>query len=266
MKDALGDRMKKYEANADTRLVRRTPVIIRIDGKAFHTFTKKFDKPFDQVFMKAMFGTAQTLCENIQGCRLGYTQSDEISLLLTDYEKLDTDPWFDNRIQKICSIAASIATLAFNRAFERAVREISGEYPAEKVAIYKRSIAMGGLFDARAYNVPKDDVTNYFLWRQNDATRNSILGVGQSEFPRKRLMNKSCNEIQEMLFSEKGINWNDYDTPLKRGVCIRKVGKEVNGTTMNFWEIDYDIPIFRGEGREYVEQLVFPNIDENGRE
>ena len=122
------------------------------------------------------------------------------------------------------------------------------------------------LFDARAYNVPKDDVTNYFLWRQNDATRNSILGVGQSEFPRKRLMNKSCNEIQEMLFSEKGINWNDYDTPLKRGVCIRKVGKEVNGTTMNFWEIDYDIPIFRGEGREYVEQLVFPNIDENGRE
>jgi tRNA(His) 5'-end guanylyltransferase len=265
MKDLLGDRMKLYEANADHRLVRRVPVIIRIDGKAFHTFTKYFDKPFDELFMKAMHETTKALCEQIQCCKLGYTQSDEISLLLTDYETVQTQPWFDNRIEKMCSIAASMATLAFNRTFEKLVESASTTHAAEKTAIYRNAVRRGGLFDARVYNVPKDDVTNYFLWRQNDATRNSILGVGQSQFSHKALQNKSCNEIQDMLFMERSINWNDYGTKYKRGVCVVRMEKEVNGAVRHVWTVDENIPIFKGEGREYVERFVFPNNDENER-
>ena len=256
MKDSLGDRMKLYEANADYKLIRRTPVIVRIDGKAFHTFTKRFDRPFDELFMKAMHETAKALCEQIQSCKLAYTQSDEISLLLTDYESLQTQPWFDNRIQKICSIAASIATLAFNRAFERLVGEISSTHAAEKVAMYRNAIRMGGLFDARAYNVPKDDVTNYFLWRQNDATRNSILSIGQVNFTYKELQNKSCNEIQGMLFTKRGINWNDYAPKYKRGVCVIRTEEMFGDIIRHKWTIDEDIPIFKGEGREYIEVFV----------
>lgn len=248
--------MKLYEANVDHKLIRRTPVIVRIDGKAFHTFTKRFDRPFDELFMKAMHETAKVLCERIQSCKLAYTQSDEISLLLTDYESLQTRPWFDNRIQKICSIAASIATLAFNRAFERLVDEISSTHAAEKVAMYRNAIRMGGLFDARVYNVPKDDVTNYFLWRQNDATRNSILSIGQANFTYKELQNKSCNEIQEMLFTQRGINWNEYAPKYKRGVCVIRTEEMFGDIIRHKWTIDEDIPIFKGEGREYIEVFV----------
>ena len=122
-RDSLGDRMKGYENVTRTKLVRRMPVIIRIDGKAFHTFTKGFDKPFDSLLMDAMNRTMKYLCENIQGCMLGYTQSDEISLLLVDYQTLTTDSWFDDTVQKMCSISASMATLAFNKAWKEVVDE-----------------------------------------------------------------------------------------------------------------------------------------------
>ena len=122
-RDSLGDRMKGYENVTRTKLVRRMPVIIRIDGKAFHTFTKGFDKPFDSLLMDAMNRTMKYLCENIQGCMLGYTQSDEISLLLVDYQTLTTDSWFDDTVQKMCSISASMATLVFNKAWKEVVDE-----------------------------------------------------------------------------------------------------------------------------------------------
>ena len=115
--DSLGDRMKKYEGVPKTALMRRNPVIIRIDGKAFHTFTRGFRRPFDNVLIESMQKTMKYLCEDIQGCKLGYYQSDEISLLLTDYENINTAAWFDYEVQKMCSIAASMATLAFNRYF-----------------------------------------------------------------------------------------------------------------------------------------------------
>ena len=125
-KDSLGDRMKEnYENRAKTYLVRRMPVIIRLDGKAFHTFTRGFDKPYDEVFHKTMNETLRFLCENIQGCKFGYTQSDEITLLLTDYDTLTTDAWFDNAVQKMCSVSASMATMAFNKLF---VEEVNRQY------------------------------------------------------------------------------------------------------------------------------------------
>ena len=122
-KDNLGNRMKGYKNISRNHLMRRTPVVIRLDGKAFHTFTRGMKKPFDNILMESMQETAKYLCENIQGCKIAYTQSDEISLLLVDYENLDTDAWFDNNIQKMVSISASMATLAFNKAFSRLVEK-----------------------------------------------------------------------------------------------------------------------------------------------
>ena len=116
MRDNLGNRMKNYEHTSRTYLTRRLPVIIRLDGKAFHTFTKGLKKPFDEILIDAMWETAKYLCKSIQGCKIAYVQSDEISLLLTDYDTIESCAWFDNNIQKMVSISASMATLAFNRA------------------------------------------------------------------------------------------------------------------------------------------------------
>ena len=122
--DELGKRMKTYyEQIPQTKLMRRTPVAIRIDGKAFHTFTRNFDKPFDEILVNSMYDTMKYLCENIQGCVLGYTQSDEITLILVDYKKLNSSAWFDYELQKMCSIAASMATMAFNKFFSGNVME-----------------------------------------------------------------------------------------------------------------------------------------------
>ena len=123
--DALGTRMKKYEYVSRTHLVNRCPVIVRLDGKAFHTFTKGLKKPYDEIFHNTMNKTMKYLCENIQGCKLGYTQSDEITLLLTDYDTLTTDAWFDYNVQKICSVSASMATMAFNKLFNQFCDSIS---------------------------------------------------------------------------------------------------------------------------------------------
>lgn len=117
VRDELGKRMKTYEAVPQTKLMRRTPVAIRIDGKAFHTFTRGMRAPFDDILTQSMQDTMKYLCKNIQGCVLGYTQSDEITLILVDYKELNTSAWFDNEVQKLCSISASMATMAFNRAF-----------------------------------------------------------------------------------------------------------------------------------------------------
>lgn len=271
--DELGMRMKEfYEEVPKTRLVRRMPVAIRIDGKAFHTFTRGFQKPFDEILVKSMQDTMKYLCENIQGCVLGYTQSDEITLILVDYQNLNSCAWFDYEVQKMCSISASMATMAFNKAFASNVakqsKRLYKEYLEEKDASYidTLEIAMnkGAMFDARVFNIPKEEVANLIYWRQLDATRNSIQMVGQANFSHKELQNKSCNMIQEMLFAEKGINWNDYPTYLKRGSCCVKTTIQNPNVDIkdgvypkSIWMIDLDIPIFKGDGRDYIDKLVF---------
>ena len=271
--DELGTRMKEfYEGVPKTRLVRRMPVAIRIDGKAFHTFTRGFQKPFDEILVKSMQDTMKYLCENIQGCVLGYTQSDEITLILVDYQNLNSCAWFDYEVQKMCSISASMATMAFNKAFASNVakqsKRLYSEYLEEKDASYidTLEIAMnkGAMFDARCFNIPKEEVANLIYWRQLDATRNSIQMVGQANFSHKELQNKSCNMIQEMLFSEKGINWNDYPTYLKRGSCCIKTTIQNPNVDIkdgvypkSIWMIDLDIPIFKGDGRQYIDKLIY---------
>jgi tRNA(His) 5'-end guanylyltransferase len=274
----LANRMKDYEKRNRYYLQKRLPVIIRLDSRDGHTFTKGFKRPFDEIFMKSMQETAKYLCENIQGCQCAYIQSDEITLLLVDYEKLNTESWFDYRIDKIISISAAMATLAFNKYFtSNAEMYIDDFYEAwnhsdveEKyVKVLKKAIKMGLVFDSRVFNLPKEEVTNNFYWRQLDASRNSIQMVGQANFSHKELQNKSCNDIQDMLMTQKRINWNNFPTYQKRGSCVvrNKVVLESDGikeTCMlrnpkqseNNWIIDYDIPIFKGDGREYIERLV----------
>ena len=226
--DDLGRRMKEYyEQIPKTKLMRRCPVIIRIDGKAFHSFTKRFKRPFDDVLIESMQQTMKYLCENIQGCVLGYHQSDEISLVLVDYQKLTSDAWFDYEVQKICSIAASMATMIFNKIFEKNCIEYSRVVPntelgREVMDAYSKAVEKGAMFDARCFNIPKEEVTNYIYWRQLDATRNSIQMVGQANFSHKELHGKSCNQIQDMLMTQKGVNWNDYPIYQKRGSCCIK--------------------------------------------
>ena len=264
--DELGKRMKEfYENIPKSKLMRRTPVAIRIDGKAFHTFTRGFDKPFDEVLIKSMQETTKYLCENIQGCVLGYTQSDEITLILVDYKTLETDAWFGYEVQKMCSISASMATMAFNKAFEKAFNEWgyenlpdwgmggTNEHVDENLMklceVYDKAQIKGAVFDSRVFNIPKEEVTNLIYWRQLDATRNSIQMVGQANFSHKELQNKSCNDIQNMLLTERDINWNNFPIYLKRGTaCIRNnEGK---------WFIDEEMPILKNEGRNYIEKLI----------
>lgn len=278
--DELGKRMKEYyEQIPKTRLMRRTPVAIRLDGKTFHTFTKGFKKPFDEVMIKSMQETMKYLCEHIQDCVLGYTQSDEITLILVDYKNLDSCAWFDYEVQKLCSVSASMATVAFNKFFTVNIKKEIAEYRTslvpqsikaqERIKKYcntlKQASEKGAMFDARVFNIPKEEVTNLIYWRQLDATRNSIQMVGQANFSHKELQNKSCNDIQNMLLTEKDINWNNFPTTMKRGSCCIKnrgvcepYGNTVlaPGLPIGEWFIDNEIPIFKDEGREYIEELI----------
>ena len=259
--DDLGTRMKEfYEQVPKTRLVRRMPVAIRIDGKAFHTFTRGFRKPFDHILIKTMQETMQYLCKNIQGCVFGYTQSDEITLILVDYKELNTSAWFDYEVQKLCSISASMATMAFNKFFYNMVMEetAGGEFTEGIAGIHLNAAEKGAMFDARCFNIPKEEVTNLIYWRQLDATRNSIQMVGQANFSHKELQNKTCNMIQDMLHEQKGINWNDYPTVCKRGsACIYTEYANMNGSHNSGWIIDKEMPILKGEDRAYVDDLVY---------
>ena len=279
----LAKRMKEYEKAGQRYLTRRTPILLRLDGSHFHTFTKNFKGPFDDVLIKTMQETTKFLCENIMGATIAYTESDEITVLLVDYKKITSQAWFDNRQNKIESIAASMCTMAFNKFFVKNVKEFiynngenyevnSEEY--KLCEVYKKAVWKGAYFDCRAFNIPKEEVTNNFYWRQLDASRNSIQMVGQANFSHKELQNKSCNDIQDMLMTQKGINWNDLPTYQKRGSCCvrNKIVIETDSVmatallrdaskSENEWIIDTDIPIFKGEGREYIDRLVFVGED-----
>ena len=274
----LGTRMKEYEKRNQYYLQKRTPVAIRVDGRSFHTFTKGFQRPFDDILIKTMQETAKYMCENMGNAKFAYVQSDEITIILVDYDTLETDCWFNYRTDKLCSISASMATMAFNKYFEKNVREYLyihyGQLSTIRLAdTYNRAIDKGAMFDARCFNIPKEEVTNLIYWRQLDASRNSIQMVGQANFSHKELQNKSCNDIQDMLMLQKNINWNDFPTYQKRGSCVVKsdeketitednIGTDgsVIGTKMTIrskWIIDKEMPILKGEDRAYIDNLIY---------
>ena len=268
--DALSTRMKEYEYKTRTYLERKQPVIIRLDGRAFHSFTRGLKKPFDEIFVKSMQDTMKYLCENIQGCVLGYTQSDEITLVLVDYQSDEACAWFDNNIQKIASISASMATLVFNKAFkansETTLRRINNTFTCtdeefKYANTLEKCLLNGAMFDSRVFTLPKEEVVNCLIWRQLDAIRNSVQSVGQANFSHKELHGKSCNDIQDMLWLKKDINWNDYPTHLKRGSCCIKKPFVINEGTeqeaiRNKWVLDTDIPFFTYD-KDYINRLIF---------
>lgn len=244
MLDELGDRMKdQYEDRTRIMLPRRTYTILRIDGRAFHTYTRSMEKPFDYGLIADMCNAAIECCSDFQGCKFAYQQSDEVSFLLTDFETTKTEAWFDNNLQKICSVGASSFTRNFN--------------------------SSRAMFDARAFTIADPaEVENYFIWRQSDATRNSIQMAAQANFSPKQLHGKGRSDMNEMLFSI-GINFNDYPIPARRGVIVRKDCRtqtksfehkkthEVSSVTFEetFWRIDDSIPVFT-QDRKYLRSLI----------
>ena len=181
-KISIGNRMKEnYEQRYKFKLTRRIPVILRLDGKTFHNVTKKYDKPFDEIFQLTIFNTSIELCSQIQGAKCAYVQSDEISILLTDFDRLTTDAWFDYNLQKIVSVSAGIASAYFSSYWDR------DNY---------------SVFDSRAFNIPKDEVCNYFIWRQQDCTRNSISSLAQSLYSHKELNKKILLICKSFVFKK----------------------------------------------------------------
>lgn len=252
MNDELGTRMKQfYEDRFRYKLPRRAYTIMRVDGKAFHTYTKGLERPFDDGLIEDMNDTAAYLCKNIMGAKMAYVQSDEISILITDFDTQDTQAWFDYNVQKMTSIAASLATSEFNRL--RLIRKcMGGDIEGYVDAIDLSTFNMAN-FDARVFQIPsRIEVENYFIWRQQDAVRNSISSVAQSLYSPKELHGIKTNDMQELIF-QRGINWNDYNFRKKRGAVIGKVEREVgegeNKTTRSKWEV-IETPIFT-QDREF---------------
>lgn len=244
----LGDRMKIYEDVTRTTLIRRMPTIIRLDGVKFSSLTRKLTKPYDLCFVATMDETAICLCSNIQNCRLAYIQSDEISLLLIDYATLETEPWFGNDLRKLVSVSSSMASACFNSYWLK--------YMKNEQTGLKECLAA---FDSRAWNLPMEEVCNYFIWRQQDATRNSIQSLAQANFSHKSLHKLNNKQLQEKLFQEKGINWNDCHTEQKRGRCVIKIMEMQEDIERSKWIIDREVPIFT-QDRKYIEDLLTPEF------
>jgi tRNA(His) 5'-end guanylyltransferase len=245
---ALSERMKRYEAASRFVLTPRMPLIVRVDGRAFHSLTRQCQRPFDPQLNDCMAATAVRLCQEIDGTQLAFTQSDEISLLIVDYTSLDTEPWFGGNLQKIVSVAASAATVAFNA-------------QAQEHSLALPSWAM---FDARAFVIPREDVVNYFIWRQQDWMRNSLTMLALSHFSHEDVYGLNKSQLHEKLFTEKGVNWAQLPTHLKNGTCVSQVSRcirspqeSARAVIREVWTIDREPPVFTQE-RTYIERHVFP--------
>lgn len=282
----IENRMKEFYENVPrTRLMRRCPVALRMDGKAFKHFTENFKKPYDRLFRDTMQETMLSLCQSIQGCVFGYTQSDEITLILVDYETFSQEAWLNYEIQKMVSTAASMTTMYFNKIFERKTREfvmencylidsddsfssdsdfVSGddfspvENPDEElrryVKIYNDAVSKGAMFDTQCFNVPKEEVTNLIYWRQLYAIRNSIQMAACTHLSNTEVKNKTTKEMKQML-EQIGITWEDYPVDCQRGACA--IREQRDGDVRPHWYVDKNIPIFKGEDRDYVNRFVF---------
>lgn len=244
----LGDRMKAYERVTQTVLPRRGCAVLRVDGKAFHSYLRGAAKPYDEQFMADMNAVAEALCAEISGTVMAYTQSDETSLLVCDFGGVHTEPWFAGEIQKWCSVAASVATAVLN----------------------ERRPGRRALFDARVFTLPNPvEVANYFIWRQRDAVRNSISMAAQAHFSHKRLHGVNSSQAQDLLWSEVGVNWNGYPDGCKRGrVTVResgerevtfvhkKTGVEETVTAVRSWWATHPAPRFTSEVGGFLAETI----------
>jgi tRNA(His) guanylyltransferase len=252
----LGDRMKAYEGQATMTLDKKLPAIIRIDGRAFHSYTRGFERPFDKHILEAMMYTTTKLCEEVQNAKIGYAQSDEISILMTVDSEM-AQPWFDGKTPKILSVSASIATSYFNEYMDKIYwqpqrfrNKMAGEESRDKMAN----------FDSRVFNLPVEEVNNYFWWREQDAIRNSIQSVSHTHYSQKQLHKKNTAMMLEMLREEKKVDWGkDIPIHLQRGYCAVKEHFEKDGGIRSKWSIDYNIPLFKDD-RNYVGKFLEPAV------
>lgn len=241
--DTLGNRCKTYEAAFKNYLPPRMPVILRLDGKSFSSYLKGCQKPFDSKVISCMNDTLLYLCKNVQNVVLGYVQSDEISLLLNNFKEYNTESWFNNNIQKMCSVASGMASAYFSSISDR----IFG----------KMKLAA---FDCRAFVVPKEDVSNVFYWRQKDCERNSVSMLARSLYSHKECHDQNSSELKEMCL-KKGQDWNALPVSQRLGRCAVKNKSWKTGTNpktgqtfealRSEWVIDNNIPSFVGD-REYI--------------
>lgn len=198
-KDNIGDRIKRYEAVSDYSFSPRHPLFIRVDGKAFHTFTRHCDKPFDQNLVDGMVFAGGWTALEMQGFKLGYVQSDECTFMLTDFDSHQTQGWFDYKLNKLVSLSAAMFSVAFNQHYGSA----------------------DAVFDSRAFIVPRDDAPNVFVWRQRDWERNSVQMLTRSLYSHKECNEKKIPEMHEMLH-DKGVNWVDLSPQLRNGTFFTK--------------------------------------------
>lgn len=260
-KDALGDRMKKYESVTRFTLPRRTYTILRVDGRAFHSWTRGLDKPYDQNFMQCMDVAAIRLCEDIPGAQFAYVQSDEISILVVDFININTEPWFEGNVQKWASVSASVATMAFNQQVAK-----YHENPTTAIGLLRK---IGGkepnaVFDSRVFIIPDlIEVENYFVWRQQDAERNSIMMLARAHASHKQLAGKKRAEQHEIIHKA-GDNWAKHPTDFKHGRMVRriakgddilKIAKSVANGNYSSWRVDKETPIFTRQ-RAYLRNLI----------
>ena len=262
--DSLGNGQKGYEAVYKQKLVPKMPIVMRIDGKAFHTFTKGMKKPFDDLLIDSMQKTMLALCKDIPTCKLGYTQSDEITIVCVCDDMKKTEGLYDYKVQKILSIIASKATRYFNQFFFENVDKLQKDINAFKnvvdITVYKKKLFVAE-FDCRVMNIPEWDIINNLIWRQQDATRNSIQMLGQAYFSQKELNKKNTSQIMDMLMLQKNINWDNLETFKKRGSCCYR---KDNGSKRNPWYVDNDMPILTEDNaRAQFLKIMFGNITNN---
>jgi tRNA(His) guanylyltransferase len=254
-RDALGDRMKRYEATTRFTLPRRTYTILRVDGRAFHSWTRGLAKPYDQNFMQLMDVAAMGLCEQIPGAQFAYVQSDEISVLAVDFLNINTEPWFEGNVQKWASISASIATMTFNYALGQMKLVVKEEPISKKIPT--------AVFDARVFIIPDlIEVENYFVWRQQDAERNSVMMLARAYASHKQLAGKKRAD-QHDIIHKAGDNWAKHPTSFKHGRMIRRAnvvpvqieGGRIVAVGERNWIMDDNTPIFTKD-REYLRNKI----------
>lgn len=251
-RDALGDRMKRYEEPTKLVLPRRTYTILRVDGRAFHTWTRGLAKPYDAEFMSFMDQAALALCEGVSGTQFAYVQSDEVSVLAVDFLDTETQPWFDGNVQKWSSVAAAIATQRFNEYvaalwFDRLYNKEEGGPISRKPPT--------ALFDARVFTIPDlIEVENYFVWRQLDAERNSVMMLARAYASHKQLAGKN-RAAQHDVIHKAGDNWAKHPTDFKHGrMVVREQTLPPSASRplpLRNWVVDHDTPVFTKD-REYL--------------
>ena len=246
----LGDRMKLREHKTRIKVNADEPVIVRLDGKAFHTWTKKIQckKPFDISITKAMQFAAINTCREVGQVIVAYSQSDEITFLLNGWQKIESDVWFNGNVQKIASVFSSIFTVHFNMYMLKIF--VADDLKLENV--------IPAFFDARVFNIEREEIEDVFVWRQRDARRNSIQGVAQSLYSHKELQRKNTDDMKKMIL-QKNVNWDELSNLQKWGFVVKKEVEEVefmgDFVYRNKWIFDIEIPYFT-EDRDYLKNII----------